>query len=196
MASAPLVCPVYLPGQEPLPLGATEADRAEMMKVARWSQMFASGMESCPFKCAFSGVAGFGLGGFFSLLSASFAVDDPLRRSNLHAAAMARNPNLPPMPEMTTMQSTKEFFKETGKAMYRSGKGFGKVGALYAGIECCIEAFRAKHDLTNPIAAGFAAGAILARNSGPQAIVGGGVAFAAFSGGIDWYLNKEPAPEP
>lgn len=45
--------------------------------------------------------------------------------------------------------------------------------------------YRAKNDLVNPVAAGFAAGAILAKNSGPKAAMGGGVAFAAFSGGID-----------
>lgn len=140
MASHPLFCPVYLPGQEPLPPGTTDADRAQIKQMAEWSKIMTGAMESCAFKCAFSGVAGFGLGGFFSLLSASFAVDDPLRRSNLQAAAMARNPNMPAPPEMTTMQTTKEFFRETGRSMYRSGKGFGKVGALYAGIECCIEA--------------------------------------------------------
>ena len=45
--------------------------------------------------------------------------------------------------------------------------------------------------MVNPVMAGFLAGGILARNSGPQAIVGGGVAFAAFSGAIDLYLRKE-----
>lgn len=134
-----MTCPVYLPGQGPLPPGTTEADRQQLMLTARWSKMMTSAMESCPFRCAFSGVAGFGFGGFFSLLSASFAVDDPLRRSNLQAAAMARNPNILAPLEATTMHTTKEFFKETGRSMYRSGKGFGKVGALYAGIECCIE---------------------------------------------------------
>lgn len=39
--------------------------------------------------------------------------------------------------------------------------------------------------MVNPVAAGFIAGGILARSSGPQAIIGGGLAFAAFSGAID-----------
>lgn len=75
------------------------------------------------------------------MLSSSFAIDDPLRRSTLASAQMANAklglPNH--TPELTTAQQTKEFFKETGRGMYRSGKGFGKVGAIYAGIECCIE---------------------------------------------------------
>lgn len=45
--------------------------------------------------------------------------------------------------------------------------------------------YRAKNDIWNPVYAGFLAGGVLARNSGPKAIVGGGIAFAAFSGAID-----------
>ncbi|CBQ72942.1 related to Tim22, mitochondrial import inner membrane translocase subunit [Sporisorium reilianum SRZ2] len=183
----PLMAPVYVPGTEPLPPGVTEDDRAEMAKIAKWNRMANMGMESCPVKCAMSGAAGFGLGAFFSLMSTSFAVDDPLRRTTLAANGLAGTGG-----DMTTMQSTREFFKQTGKSMYRSGKGFGKVGALYSGIECCIEAYRAKNDLVNPVAAGFAAGAILARNSGPKAAIGGGVAFAAFSGAIDIFRRETP----
>ena len=96
--------------------------------------------------------------------------------------------------------------------MWRSGKGFGKVGALYAGIECVIESvriysissglvidslvlqqYRARNDMVNPVAAGFVAGGILARNSGPTGALGGGLAFAAFSAAIDLFLRREPA---
>ncbi|KAJ1033066.1 hypothetical protein NDA16_000345 [Ustilago loliicola] len=184
----PLMAPVYVPGTEPLPPGVTEEDRAEIAKIAKWNKIANMTMESCPTKCMLSGAAGFGLGAFFSLMSTSFAVDDPLRRTTLAANGLDVGKGTA---ELTTMQSTKEFFKQTGKSMYRSGKGFGKVGALYSGIECCIEAYRAKNDLVNPVAAGFAAGAILARNSGPKAAIGGGVAFAAFSGAIDMYFRRE-----
>jgi import inner membrane translocase subunit TIM22 len=132
--------PIYLPGQEPLPPGFTEQDRLQMQETKKWQAYMTTAMEGCPTKCLLSGGAGFALGGFFSLLSASLSVDDPLRRSNLAAAQlMASEKGLPPPPELTTAQQTKLFFKETGKGMYRSAKGFGKVGALYAGIECCIE---------------------------------------------------------
>jgi mitochondrial import inner membrane translocase subunit TIM22 len=106
-----------------------------------------------------------------------------------------------------------EIFKEMGRGMWRSGKGFSKVGALYAGIECVIESvrgylvsslapclmivfrgqYRARNDMVNPVAAGFVAGGILARNSGPSGVLGGGLAFAAFSGAIDLFLRREPA---
>ena len=47
--------------------------------------------------------------------------------------------------------------------------------------------------MVNPVAAGFVAGGVLARNSGPKAVLGGGLAFAAFSAAIDLFLRREPA---
>ena len=265
-AKAPLVAPVYLPGKEPLPPGVSEADREQLQEMAKYQRYTTMAMESCVTKTAIAGVLGFGLGGFFSLMSASFAIDDPLRQTTMEkmaaeqakkdaekkaaaagtaggtevpkaaptaeasataaksapvrsalaastsaapsgssavaqpikAAANGAAKNLaaePPMPDINTMQGTKLFFIQTGRNMWRSGKGFGKVGALYSGIECLIEGYRAKNDLANPIAAGFFSGAILARNSGPQAMIGGGVAFAAFSGAIDAFLRREKKDE-
>lgn len=45
--------------------------------------------------------------------------------------------------------------------------------------------------MVNPVAAGFVAGGVLARASGPKAALGGGVAFAAFSAVIDLFLRRE-----
>ena len=59
-------------------------------------------------------------------MSASFAYEDPYLRAQSQAA-------------MTNTQKAREIFKDMGKGMWRSGKGFGKVGALFAGIECVIE---------------------------------------------------------
>lgn len=53
--------------------------------------------------------------------------------------------------------------------------------------------YRARNDMVNPVAAGFAAGGILARNSGPSGVLGGGLAFAAFSAAIDLFMRREPA---
>lgn len=55
-------------------------------------------------------------------MQASFAYEDPLART-----------------ELSTRQKTTAMFKEMGRNMYKSGRGFGKVGALYAGVECVIE---------------------------------------------------------
>lgn len=59
-------------------------------------------------------------------MSASFQYEDPLMRQQAQAG-------------MNTTQKAREIFKDMGKNMWRSGKGFGKVGALFAGIECVIE---------------------------------------------------------
>jgi len=74
-------------------------------------------------------LVGFGLGAFFSLMSASFAYEDPLLRQRSQAG-------------MNTTQKASQIFKEMGRGMYTTGKGFGKVGALFAGIECVIEGVR------------------------------------------------------
>ncbi|CAE6486439.1 unnamed protein product [Rhizoctonia solani] len=172
--------PLYQPGKEPLPPGLTEEDRPALVqqkKVENWMKMAS---ESCAFKTVLSGGVGFALGAFFSLMSSSFAVEDPMNRLNNDTS-------------MTTRQKTSEFFKSTGRGMWRSGSGFAKVGALYSGVECCIEGFRAKNDLTNAVSAGFISGAVLARNSGPRAAVGGGLAFAAFSAAIDMFMRRETA---
>jgi len=140
------------------------------------------GMESCVAKTIIAGGGGFGIGAFFSLMSASFAYEDPLLRQQTQAG-------------LNTGQKAKEIFKDMGKGMWKSGKGFGKVGALFAGTECVIEGYRAKNDIANSVAAGFIAGGILARNSGPKAAFGGGIAFAAFSAVIDLFLRREPADD-
>ena len=59
-------------------------------------------------------------------MSSSFAYEDPLLRQNL-----------------STQQKARVIFKEMGRGMWKSGKGFGKVGALFAGIECVIESVSA-----------------------------------------------------
>ena len=57
-------------------------------------------------------------------MSASFAYEDPMLRTQ------------------TTQQKASAIFKEMGRNMWSSGKGFGKVGALFAGLECVIESVR------------------------------------------------------
>lgn len=65
-------------------------------------------------------------------MSSSFAYEDPLLRERTQAG-------------MKTHQKAGAMFKEMGRGMWSTGKGFGKVGALYAGIECCIESARLLH---------------------------------------------------
>ena len=63
-------------------------------------------------------------------MSASFAYEDPLARAQL-----------------TTTQKASEIFKEMGRNMWSSGKGFAKVGALFAGIECVIESVSPRYEI-------------------------------------------------
>lgn len=73
--------------------------------------------------------SGLAIGAFFSLMSASFAYEDPLLRQQSQAG-------------LNNTQKAREIFKEMGRNMWRSGKGFGKVGALFAGLECAVESVR------------------------------------------------------
>jgi Tim17/Tim22/Tim23/Pmp24 family len=93
----------------------------------RWCLRYVlfSHFRTSPTVFVFKPSSGFAAGGFFSLMSSSFAYEDPLLRQNLN-----------------TTQKSMEIFKDMGRGMWRSGKGFGKVGALYAGIECVIESVR------------------------------------------------------
>ena len=59
---------------------------------------------------------------------------------------------------------------------------------VYSGLDCYVERFRGKHDLTNSVIAGRATGAVLARAGGPQAMGFGCRGFAAFSVAIDHFM--------
>ncbi|KAF5317295.1 hypothetical protein D9611_004014 [Ephemerocybe angulata] len=176
--------PIFKPSQEPLPPGLNEEDRPLYEQQKRWEGFAGMAMESCAVKTVLAGGAGFGIGAFFSLMSASFAYEDPYLRTR----GMTDK-------QLSTVQKSSAIFKEMGKGMWTSGKGFMKVGALFAGIECVIESYRAKNDIYNSVGAGFVAGGILARNSGPKAVLGGGLAFAAFSAAIDAFIRREPSDD-
>jgi mitochondrial import inner membrane translocase subunit TIM22 len=68
-------------------------------------------------------------------------------------------------------------------------KGFGAVGAIFAGSECVIEKARAKHDMYNSVYAGCFTGGALAARAGPQAMCAGCATFAAFSAMIDHFMD-------
>jgi mitochondrial import inner membrane translocase subunit TIM22 len=124
----PCQVPIYAPGKEPLPPGLTEDDRAAYLQQKKYQDYMGMGMESCIVKSVLAGGAGFAMGAFFSLMSASFAYEDPLLRQSTQA---------------NTTQKARQIFSEMGRGMYTSGRGFGKIGALFAGIECVIEGVRA-----------------------------------------------------
>ncbi|KAI2633882.1 Tim17/Tim22/Tim23/Pmp24 family-domain-containing protein [Xylaria nigripes] len=141
-------------------------------------------MESCFGKSAISGVMGFGMGGLFGMFMASMSYDTPFHTAGAPGAPSKTIADLP------MREQLKIGFKDMGTRSYSTAKNFGKVGLLFAGIECGIEGFRAKNDLVNGAAAGCLSGGILARSGGPTAVVGGCAAFAAFSTAIDVWMRQ------
>ncbi len=81
-------------------------------------------------------------------------------------------------------------FKDMGQRSWSSARNFGKVGAIFAGTECCIEGYRAKNVLSNGVIAGCITGGVLAAPAGPQAAALGCAGFAAFSAAIDAYMRQ------
>ncbi|KAL8284279.1 hypothetical protein RQP46_005028 [Phenoliferia psychrophenolica] len=144
-------------------------------------RLISAGMESPVAKATMSGVVGFGLGAVISVMNSAMVFEDPYRAAQ-HA-------------KLTGMQKNKLFFKDLGKGAWKSGTGFGKVGALYAGSECVIEGYRARNDIWNSVYAGAFSGAVLGRNSGIKAMVFGGAGFALFSAAIDTYIRWDSVDE-
>ncbi|CAM1508178.1 Fc.00g050260.m01.CDS01 [Cosmosporella sp. VM-42] len=146
-----------------------------------------SAMESCFGKAVMSGVMGFGMGGLFGMFMASMSYDTPYHTAMPGAPQTA-------VTSLPLKQQLKIGFKDMGTRSYSMAKNFGKVGALFSGIECGVEGLRAKNDIANGVISGCMTGGILARNAGPQAVLGGCAAFAAFSAAIDAYMRR-PADE-
>lgn len=151
MSSLPLVPPLFPAGKEPLPPGFTEDDRQVMLQNKKTQNYMQMGMESCLAKTVMAGgmgmcrvhffdmlftsllvlllkMIGFGMGAFISLMSSSFAYEDPLIRQQQQAIGA-----------ISTTAKAKEIFAEMGRGMWKSGKGFAKVTVLFAGTECVIE---------------------------------------------------------
>ena len=92
--------------------------------------------------------------------------------------------------QRTTQQIVKDAFKwQNIKAGAKSmggkslsyGKTFGYMGLLFAGGECMVEKYRAKHDIYNGVIGGCFAGAAMSYQAGPTGMCMGCAGFAAFS---------------
>lgn len=73
-------------------------------------------------------------------MGSSFTLEDPFRATQYDG--------------MKTSQKAKLVFKDMGKGMWRQGKGFGMVGALYAGTECVVEGVSARSTVERSAKAG------------------------------------------
>lgn len=103
---------------------------------------------------------------------------------------LSTNPTAANITSYPLKEQIKRGFKDMGSRSYSSAKNFGKVGAIFSGVECCIEGFRAKNDLKNGVMAGCITGGALAAPAGPQAAAFGCAGFAAFSLAIDSYMRR------
>lgn len=95
----------------------------------------------------------------------------------------------------TATATAKQIFKEMGSKTWKSAKGFGKVGALFAIFECPLEAYRGKHDHWNTAFAACMTGGTLGLNTGPQNALIGCASFAAFSLAIEKWMERVPKEE-
>lgn len=134
-------------------------------------------MNNCFVRAVMSGVMGAGLGVVFGLFTAGMEGG---------TGPMAPMPNEEP-------KKAREVFREMVRSARSKSvsyaKGFGAVGLLFAGSECVIETYRAKHDMYNSAYAGCFSGGFLARSGGPKVMSFGCASFAAFSVLIDRFME-------
>jgi import inner membrane translocase subunit TIM22 len=167
------------------------------------------GMNNCAVRTIMSGVMGMGLGVVFGVFMGTMDSAGVRGEGQGGGGAVERQkkwgpPQLTPRPphppsllqpgldgtgavaEKQTARQVMRQMAATAKSRSVSyAKGFGAMGALFAGSECVIEKARAKHDIMNAVYAGCAAGGALAAGAGVKAACVGCASFAAFSAFIE-----------
>ncbi|CAH0595497.1 unnamed protein product [Chrysodeixis includens] len=134
-------------------------------------KMIESAIESCPFKSVTSCVVGYGLGAAVGLFTSSLMpnVTDPTAQQT---------------------QTAREILREMKTSMLSYAKNFAILGAVFSGIECCIESARGKTDWKNGTYAGGVTGGLIGLRGGLRAGMFGAAGFAAFSTVIDYYMHQ------
>lgn len=75
---------------------------------------------------------------------------------------------VPPAPVREQIRSG---YKSTVNKMSGWAKNFAVLTALFGGVECVIEKWRAKHDVWNPVISGCIVGATLSASAGPTVCI-------------------------
>ncbi|CAK1541472.1 unnamed protein product [Leptosia nina] len=134
-------------------------------------KMIESTVESCPFKSLSSCVIGYGLGLAVGLFTSSLMpnMTDPMAQQN---------------------QTAREILREMKNSMLSYAKNFAILGAVFSGVECCIETARGKSDWKNGTYAGGVTGGLIGLRGGLKAGIFGAAGFAAFSTIIDYYMHQ------
>ncbi|XP_024985998.1 mitochondrial import inner membrane translocase subunit TIM22-4-like [Cynara cardunculus var. scolymus] len=126
---------------------------------------------NCAVKSVASGVMGGGLGLAMGLFLG--ALDNPIMQD-----------------EMTGRQQFIYTAKQMGRRSWGSCKAFAVMGFIFSAAECVVEKARAKHDMTNTVAAGCVTGGAISAKGGPKAACFGCAGFAAFSVVIEKFLDR------
>jgi import inner membrane translocase subunit TIM22 len=135
--------------------------------------------EACVSRAAVTVVAAFVLGNAFGILLGGYS----------SIAPPITPPGVPDPPKIPIRYLMMDSWESTLRRGRRMGRNFSYVGGVYSGVECVIEKYRAKHDIFNPVAGGFVAGAVLAARQGPYAIAFGAVTFGLFSYGMELIMG-------
>ncbi|CAD7702239.1 unnamed protein product [Ostreobium quekettii] len=138
-------------------------------------------LNNCFTRAVISGGMGGLFGGVFGIFSASL---EGTSGSMASEAAAAAGQKAAPWRE-----SLRDAARSAGSKSLSYAKGFGAVGLLFAGSECLIESYRAKHDIYNSAYAGCFTGAALAHSGGPKMMCLGCGSFAAFSVLLERFLD-------
>ena len=105
-------------------------------------------MEACVAKAGTSALAGAVMGAGMGMLFGSYSSITP----------PVPLPGVPDPPKIPMRYQMREAFLSTARKSRRWGKNFGMVTAVFSGIECVIEKYRAKHDIYNGVSAGCVTG--------------------------------------
>ena len=89
------------------------------------------------------------------------------------------------VPQAPLREQMRAAFKSTAGKAGGWAKSFGILTALFGGVECVVEKYRAKHDVWNPAISGCIVGATLAAQGGPAAACFGCAGFGGFSLVVD-----------
>eukprot|EP01038_Epipyxis_sp_PR26KG_P004918 gene4918-6881_t len=89
------------------------------------------------------------------------------------------------VPQAPLREQMRGAFKSTLTKSAGWARNFGVLTALFGGVECLIEKYRAKHDVWNPVLSGCVVGATLSAKAGPAAACVGCAGFAGFSFVVD-----------
>ncbi|KAJ9557757.1 hypothetical protein OSB04_012371 [Centaurea solstitialis] len=92
--------------------------------------------------------------------------------------------------EMTGRQQFIYTAKQMGRRSWGSCKAFAVMGFIFSAAECVVEKARAKHDMTNTVAAGCVTGGAISAKGCPKAACVGCAGFAAFSVVIEKFLDR------